>query len=316
MRIARFEHDNSVRIGFFEDSRMIALADAAAACAGDFGRSERLRKSADMLDFLPPDGPAWSQAIALGEAVSRLKVSEREKLAVHTDHVRLLVPIPRPNAIYLLAGNYAAHIEEGGKKAAARQETFPYVFMKPPTTLTHPGSPVRIPAISPHSIDWECELGVIIGRNCKGVTEQEALTYVAGYTVVNDISDRKFRPNPERVKRDNDQFFDWLHGKWHDTFCPIGPCVRSADSLSDPQTLTLELRVNGQVKQHASSGQMIFPVAALIAFISSFVTLEPGDIISTGTPSGVGAATGTFLKSGDVLEAEISGIGLLRNPVV
>jgi 2-keto-4-pentenoate hydratase/2-oxohepta-3-ene-1,7-dioic acid hydratase in catechol pathway len=138
---------------------------------------------------------------------------------------------------------------------------------------------------------------------------------VAGYTVVNDISDRKFRPNPDRTKRDNDQFFDWLHGKWHDTFCPIGPCVRSAATLADPQNLTLELRVNGQVKQHASTQQMIFPVAALIEFISKLVTLEPGDIISTGTPSGVGAATGNFLKTGDVLEAEISGIGLLRNPV-
>jgi 2-keto-4-pentenoate hydratase/2-oxohepta-3-ene-1,7-dioic acid hydratase in catechol pathway len=316
MRIARYEQDDSVKIGFFEDSCLIALADAAAACAGEFSRSEHLRSSSDILHFLPPDGPACKQAIALNEAVKRLKESDREKLAVPTDHVRLLVPIPRPNAIYLLAGNYAAHIEEGGKKAAARQETFPYVFMKPPTTLTHPGSPVKIPAISPLSIDWECELGVIIGRNCKGVTEQDALKYVAGYTVVNDISDRKFRPNPDRVKRDNDQFFDWLHGKWHDTFCPIGPCVRSADSLPDPQTLSLELRVNGQVKQHASTDQMIFPVAALVAFISSIVTLEPGDIISTGTPSGVGAATGTFLKSGDVLEAEISGIGLLRNPVI
>jgi 2-keto-4-pentenoate hydratase/2-oxohepta-3-ene-1,7-dioic acid hydratase in catechol pathway len=316
MRIARYEYGNSVKIGFFEDSSVIGFADAAAACAGDFGRSERLRNASELLDFLPPDGPARKEATALAEAVKQLKESQREKLAVPTDHVRLLVPIARPSAIYLLAGNYAAHIEEGGKKAAARQETFPYVFMKPPTTLTHPDMPVKIPAISPHSIDWECELGVIIGRNCKGVAEQDALKFVAGYTVVNDISDRKFRPNLERAKRDNDQFFDWLHGKWHDTFCPVGPCVRSADSMPDPQTVTLELRVNGQVKQHASTGQMIFPVAAVIAFISSIVTLEPGDIISTGTPSGVGAATGTFLKNGDLLEAEISGIGLLRNPVV
>jgi 2-keto-4-pentenoate hydratase/2-oxohepta-3-ene-1,7-dioic acid hydratase in catechol pathway len=316
MRIARYEHGNSVKLGFYDDSRVIGFADAAAACAGDFARSEHLRNSTNLLDFLPPDGQAHKESLALGEAVKQLKTPQRQKLAVPTDHVRLLVPIARPNAIYLLAGNYAAHIEEGGKKAATRQETFPYVFMKPPTTLTHPGMPVKIPDISPLSIDWECELGVIIGRNCKGVTEQDALKYVAGYTVVNDISDRKFRPNPDRVKRDNDQFFDWLHGKWHDTFCPVGPCVRSADSLPDPQTVTLELRVNGQVKQHASTAQMIFPVAAVIAVISIIVTLEPGDIISTGTPSGVGAATGTFLKSGDMLEAEISGIGLLRNPVV
>jgi 2-keto-4-pentenoate hydratase/2-oxohepta-3-ene-1,7-dioic acid hydratase in catechol pathway len=316
MRIARYEQDDLVRVGYYHDSRVTALADAASFCAGEFGKSRHLRESADLLDFLPPDGPARSVAIALSEAIGRLGEAELEKLAVPTDRVRMLIPIPRPNAIFLLAGNYAAHIEEGGKQAAARQETFPYVFMKPPTTLTHPGSPVKIPAVSPRSIDWECELGVIIGRTCKGVSEHEALSYVAGYTVVNDISDRKFRPNAERVNRDKDQFFDWQHGKWHDTFCPVGPCVRSAETLADPQSLTLELRVNGQVRQHASTGQMIFPVAAIIAFLSSFVTLEPGDIISTGTPSGVGAASGTFLKSGDVLEAEIGGIGRLRNPVV
>ena len=147
------------------------------------------------------------------------------------------------------------------------------------------------------------------------MAEADALSYVAGYTVVNDISDRKFKPNPNRAAREKDSFFDWLHGKWHDTFCPMGPCVLPADELADPQLMKMTLKLNGEVEQDASTAQMVFPVAAIVEFISSFVTLEPGDIISTGTPAGVGSAKGKFLKSGDVLEAAIEGIGVLRNPV-
>ncbi len=181
--------------------------------------------------------------------------------------------------------------------------------------MTHHGDPICIPAISPDHIDWELELGVIIGRQCKGVSEADALDYVAGYTIVNDISDRKFKPNPGRKQREKDGFFDWLHGKWHDTFCPMGPCVLPADELADPQTLKLTLRVNGDVKQDSSTSEMVFPVAAIVEFISSYVTLEPGDIISTGTPAGVGNTTGTYLHAGDQVEAEIGSIGVLRNPV-
>ena len=124
----------------------------------------------------------------------------------------------------------------------------------------------------------------MIGRTCRDVDEAEALEYVAGYTVVNDISDRKFQPNPGRKPRERDKFFDWLHGKWHDTFCPMGPCILSADAVADPQALPIRLTVNGEVKQDATTAQMVFPVAAVVSFLSQFVTLEPGDIISTGTP--------------------------------
>src|SRR4029079_903074 len=140
---------------------------------------------------------------------------------IATDAADLLVPIARPPKIFLLAGNYAEHIQEGGGVAAERAETFPYVFMKPPTTtLTEPGRPIRIPAISPDAIDWELELAVIIGKRAKGVSEAEALKYVAGYTVINDISNRKFRPNTGSKENPKDVFFDWMHGKWHESFCP------------------------------------------------------------------------------------------------
>jgi 2-keto-4-pentenoate hydratase/2-oxohepta-3-ene-1,7-dioic acid hydratase in catechol pathway len=155
----------------------------------------------------------------------------------------------------------------------------------------------------------------VIGRHCKNVDEADALQFVAGYTVVNDITDRKFTPNPSRKARERDKFFDWLHGKWHDTFCPMGPCIVSADSIRDPQSLDIGLTVNGGEKQNSNTSQMVYSVAAVVSFLSRFVTLEPGDIISTGTPSGVGSATGTYLRQGDVVRATIAGIGTLENPV-
>ncbi|MBM4096398.1 MAG: fumarylacetoacetate hydrolase family protein [Planctomycetes bacterium] len=223
---------------------------------------------------------------------------------------QFLVPIPRPNKLFLLAGNYAEHVREAGEIAAEREETFPYVFMKPAsTTLNDPYQPVRLPAVSPGAIDWELELGVIIGRKCKSASAEEALAHVAGYTIINDISNRRFRPNPGRKKRERDAFFDWLHGKWFDGFCPAGPCALDAGSLPDPQSLGLQLRLNGQTMQDSHTSKMIFPVSAIIEFISSMATLEPGDIISTGTPAGVGHSSGTFLKPGDLLRGTIERIG-------
>ena len=133
--------------------------------------------------------------------------------------------------------------------------------------------------------------------------------------MINDISDLQFRPKPNRKLRDKDAFFDWLHGKWHDSSCPCGPCIASAESIPDPQNLSLQLRVNGNLKQDSNTANQIFPVAAVIEFISSFVTLEPGDIISTGTPAGVGNTTREYLQPGDRIEASIGSIGTLVSPV-
>ncbi len=310
MRLCRFDGNQSTQLGFYEDSTVIPLSAAATklgvACP-----------SAENLLAVLPGGSQREAVQNIQQQLSRLPASDQAALRVPADSVKLLVPVPAPSKLLLLAGNYSKHIEEGGGKATERAQTFPYVFMKPPlTTLTNPGDPVRIPEVSPNHIDWELELGVIIGRTAKNVKEADALNYVAGYTVVNDISDRKFRPNPGRTQREKDGFFDWLHGKWHDTFCPMGPCVLPADELADPQTLLMTLKVNGGVEQDGSTAEMVFPVAAIIEFISSFVTLAPGDIISTGTTSGVGHAKGKFLKAGDVMEAWIEQIGTLRSPVV
>jgi len=316
MRLCRLRHDGKVRVAFYSEERIIPLAAAAAAFQRVTGRAIRLPEGDDLLPFLPPEGAAVQATRDLESWLAADASHVPVQGTVPTADAELLVPIPRPNKIFLLAGNYAEHIREGGGIAAERAETFPYVFMKPPTTtLTDPGRPIRIPKISPAHIDWELELAVVIGRKVRGVSEADALKSVAGYTIINDISNRRFRPNPGRKERPKDTFFDWLHGKWHDGFCPCGPCVTSADAIPDPQALLMKLSLNGQVRQDASTALQIFPVAAVIEFLASFVTLEPGDIISTGTPAGVGNSSGTFLKAGDRMHAQIGSIGTLITPV-
>jgi 2-keto-4-pentenoate hydratase/2-oxohepta-3-ene-1,7-dioic acid hydratase in catechol pathway len=317
MRLCRIKLNGQVQLAFYDEQRIVPLTTATKAFADKMGRKLDLPASESLLDFLPPAGRGFTAAKELAAWMTEHPAVIGSAGSISTSSAELLVPIPRPNKIFLLAGNYTEHIKEGGGVAPERAETFPYVFMKPPTTtLTDPNKPVRIPKVSPGAIDWELELGVIIGKTVKGISEADALSCVAGYTVINDISNRKFRPNPDRKKRDKDAFFDWLHGKWHDSFCPAGPCVTSADAIPDPQTLKLELKLNGEVRQNSTTAAMIFPVAALIEFVAAICTLEPGDIISTGTPAGVGSATGTFLKPGDVLQASIGSIGTLVSPVV
>lgn len=310
MRLCRYQLDDQISCGFYAEDSILPLKVAAEMAAVDLDESKGL------IPFLP-GGEQRAAIQAIEEHLQQAMDEELFPVSILTEDVQLLVPVPAPSKLLLLAGNYSKHIEEGGGKAEERQKTFPYVFMKPPlTTLTHPGQPVKIPAVSPDHIDWELELGIVMGKSCKGVSEAEALDYVAGYTVINDISDRKFRPNPERNQREKDTFFDWLHGKWHDTFCPMGPCITPSTDLADPQQLPMKLTVNGEVEQDSSTAEMIFPVAAIVEFISSFVQLEPGDVISTGTPSGVGASKNKFLKPGDEMRAEIEGIGVLQSPVV
>jgi len=318
MRLCRFSLDDIVLAGIYREDRVIPIDQACESCCEALGVDLLLPSTDNLLDLLPPDGGSFHACQELARWVDGLEdESSLAEISIPLKEVRLLTPIAHPNKILLLAGNYAAHVVERGGATAEREETFPYVFLKPAsTTLTNPFDPVVIPKVSPDHVDWECELGVVIGRVCRNVDESEALEYVAGYTIVNDVTDRKFTPNPGRKPRERDRFFDWLHGKWHDTFCPMGPCILSADSAGDPQRFHLTLTVNDEVKQDGSTAQMVFPVAAVIAFLSKFVTLEPGDVISTGTPAGVGSAKGTYLKPGDVVVASIDRIGRLENSFV
>jgi 2,4-diketo-3-deoxy-L-fuconate hydrolase len=313
MRLCRCELEQRTEVALYTENGVVPINRTAAELGVTLPAG-----SHNVLDYLPPDGPNAAAARAVEEAYGRLAEAERRRLTRPLATTRLRVPVAEPRKVILLAGNYAAHIIEGGGQAPERPDTFPYFFWKPPsTTLTDPGAPIVIPRVSPNHVDWEAELGVVIGRRARHVSEADALRHVAGYTVCNDVSDRRFQINPRRVERPKDAFFDWLHGKWHDTFLPVGPCVRSAGDLTDPQRLRISLKVNGAMMQDANTSQMIFPCAAIVSILSSFTTLEPGDLIVTGTPAGVGHGRRppVYLRAGDQVEVEIEGIGVLRNPV-
>jgi 2-keto-4-pentenoate hydratase/2-oxohepta-3-ene-1,7-dioic acid hydratase in catechol pathway len=219
------------------------------------------------------------------------------------DQVELGPPVPDPEKIVCLGLNYPEHAAE----AELDIPPVPTFFAKFRNSLVGPTSPVILPP-GDHFIDYEGELAVVIGKRCKHVSEQEALAYVAGYTVCNDVSARMLQM----------QTSQWTAGKAIDTFLPMGPAIVLAADIPYPQTLTLTTRVNGEVVQLESTSQMIFSVAKTLAFLSSFMTLEPGDLIATGTPSGIGARRQPplFLQPGDIVEVEIERIGMIRNQMV
>ena len=269
----------------------------------------------DVLGILDAGDEALEKIRAAVKRVESMMDAPTPPCSYALDDIDLRAPILYPRKLLCLAGNYAEHVKESGWDIPDKSALTPRVFMKPPTTtINDPGAPVMIPW-NGNKIDWEIELGVVIGRKARFVSAEEALDYVAGYTIVNDISERSLRVPETRTPREGDKWFDWLNGKWFDTFAPMGPCVVTKDEIDDPQNLRLTLKVNGEVMQDSSTKMMIFTIPEIIEFISSLVTLEPGDVISTGTPEGTGAARGIFLKKGDVVRIRIERIGELVNPV-
>ncbi len=232
------------------------------------------------------------------------------------ESVRLHQPIDRPGKILAAAGNYQAHVTEGGGTEVDVQRRTPRIFLKPSSALIGPDDPVILPRVS-NEVDWELELAVVIGSRGRDVPVESALQYVAGYTILNDVSARSMEWGiDDREVHDWDRFFDWLAGKWVDTFAPTGPWIVTADEMPDPHALAVRLELNGELMQDASTETMLFDAADLIAYISRFTVLEPGDIIATGTPAGIGAAIGRYLEPGDVMVGTIEGVGTLRTPVV
>src|SRR5262245_64079423 len=192
MRLCRFTKNNHTHVGFYDDKSVVPLSDAVNAFGASTGDKSGPCDGDNLLDFLPPDGKHFAAAKKIADWLERNPAAVPATAKLSHEAVEVLVPIPRPNKLLLLAGNYNEHLREGGGAATERAETFPYVFWKPPTTtLTAPNKPVVIPKVSPDHIDWELELGVVIGRRARHVNESDALKYVAGYTVVNDISDRQ-----------------------------------------------------------------------------------------------------------------------------
>jgi len=214
-----------------------------------------------------------------------------------------------PSRIFCAASNYASHANEMGTVLAAKSQSKPYMFLKLSNTVIGNGETIQMPPET-SKLDWEVELAAVIGKRCRRVSVEDALDAVACYTIVNDISARDLN-----IRGDYPFKHDWFQGKCHDTFAPIGPWLVPAWQIPDPQAVQMRLDVNDEPMQQDSTANMIWTVREQIAYLSTIVTLEPGDVIATGTPTGVGMGRGIYLKAGDRLVASIEGIGRLSNQV-
>jgi 2-keto-4-pentenoate hydratase/2-oxohepta-3-ene-1,7-dioic acid hydratase in catechol pathway len=264
----------------------------------------------DQILPLSPQFESIMQLVAAGyDGVARAReLVNNGSATLAVGDVRLHAPL-RPGKIIGVGLNYVEHVEESSRTLDTDKDlpARPVLFSKPGTAVVGPDEPILHNADLTQQLDWECELAVVIGRTARRVSREDALDYVFGYSIVNDISARDQRRSGQ-----------WFFSKGQDSYAPFGPLIRTADEIPDPQTLKLTLSVNGSQKQNGNSAHMLFPIAELIADITSGVTLEPGDVIATGSPQGVGAAQNPpqFLQPGDVVEATIEAIGTLRNPVV
>ncbi|WP_431281507.1 fumarylacetoacetate hydrolase family protein [Humitalea sp. 24SJ18S-53] len=226
---------------------------------------------------------------------------------------RLLAPIPRPEKnIFCVGKNYHEHAKEfagSGFDASTKDVVpeYPVVFTKPPTTVIATGEAIPGHLDPTQSVDYEGELAVVIGKPGRGILAADAMAHVFGYTIVNDVTARTLQHRHRQ----------WVLGKGIDGFCPMGPAIVTADAVPDPRALVITTWVNGERRQHAPVADLIFDIRTLIEAISAGITLEPGDIIATGTPAGVGIGFSPprFLKAGDVVRIEVPGIGVLENPV-
>ena len=260
---------------------------------------------ATLLDLIRSGPDAWARmAGLLSKTASRAD-------GYAQDDVRLHAPIPRPaKNIFCLGLNYASHMKETAK-ARGREIKIPEVpvfFTKAPTSVNGPFDPVPWDRSATEQVDYEVELAVVIGVGGRNIAREDAAGHVFGYTVINDVSARDVQL----------RHLQWFKGKSLDGFCPMGPWVVTADEFGDPQAKRICLRVNGVTKQDATTADMIFRVDAILEFLSVGMTIEPGDIISTGTPDGVGLGRTPpeYLNDQDVIETEIEGIGVLRNRIV
>lgn len=229
--------------------------------------------------------------------------------------VQLTAPLLRPGKLLAAAANYQAHVREGGGKDLDKSRISPRLFLKPSTSISGPDAELAIPDITTQ-MDWEAELAVVIGQRCRHVPVDDALSVVFGYIASNDVSARSLELGWERDSDAAINYFDWLAGKWPDGFAPMGPYLVTADEIPDPQDLQLTLDLNGERWQESSTGAMIFNCAELIAFASRVMTLEPGDVIMTGTPAGTGAASDRYLQAGDVMTVTVEKLGSLTTRIV
>jgi 2-keto-4-pentenoate hydratase/2-oxohepta-3-ene-1,7-dioic acid hydratase in catechol pathway len=260
------------------------------------------------LNDADPGLPATVKGVlALGpEGVARASSALPLGISKHDpSKVTLLAPVPDPAKIVCLGLNYRDHAAESNMEAPAE----PILFSKYATTLIGHGAAIILPQSSTE-VDYEAELVVVIGRGGRDIPRERAMDHVGGYAVGHDVSARDWQLGKPGKQ--------WMAGKTFDTFAPVGPCVVTADEVPDPQALGIRLRLNGKTMQDSNTSQLIFPVDEVVSYLSRIFTLEPGDLIFTGTPPGVGMARKppVWLQPGDIVEVEIDGLGTLRNPVI
>jgi 2-keto-4-pentenoate hydratase/2-oxohepta-3-ene-1,7-dioic acid hydratase in catechol pathway len=292
----------------------------AGVAVGDklFDAAALTRKAAyvSMLDILNDWTSAKGALKKAAAAAGKSKLKSRPLAKA-----RLLAPVLWPSAIYCAGANYSDHMEEMAKLQGLPPSPDPHDvglkpwhFIKASRTVTGDKANVKLPAAS-KAIDWEAELGAVIGRKAKNVPLEKALDYVAGYTIANELSARDLGRR-DQVPDAIPFKWDWVGQKCFDDACPLGPWIVPASDIKDPQKLGIKLWVNDVIKQDSNTGKMIFNLAEQLSHLSSRITLYPGDVILTGTPSGVGAARREFLKSGDVTKVWIENIGTLTNKMV
>src|SRR5262245_6002172 len=254
-----------------------------------------------------PSLPQTMRGLLAGgpEALAAAASAAARADAVKVPGAKLLAPVPDPAKIICIGLNYRDHAEE----SKARIPAEPILFSKYGTALIGPDQPIVLPPVS-QKVDYEAELVIVIGKKGRPKSKEAALAHIAGYTVGHDVSARDWQ-----LEKDGKQ---WMVGKTFDTFAPLGPEIVTPDEVGDPHDLAIKLRLNGQTMQDSTTRQMIFPAPEVVAYLSQVFTLEPGDLIFTGTPPGVGFARNppVFLTAGDVVEVEIEKLGILRNPVV
>jgi 2-keto-4-pentenoate hydratase/2-oxohepta-3-ene-1,7-dioic acid hydratase in catechol pathway len=299
MKLVTYKKDGYRKIGAVEtDGRIV---DLTSLCSGDGGM-------VSLIESLSSDKELGQR---INEEISGHKNFDQ------VSEVNFLPPVERPGKIICLAGNYRAHIAESGYVEPEKRANFTQqLFLKPSTSLTGHESEIVLGGQNAR-VGWETELAVIIGKGGKNIAAEKALDHVFGYTILNDLSERGLNSRIEnRHKREMDGFCDWLAGKWFDGFAPCGPFLITKDEIPEPHNLEIKFYLNDELLQHGNTRDMIFNIAEQIAYASSIMTLEAGDIISTGTPAGAGLGDkATSLKNGDEMVCEIEGIGTLKNTV-
>jgi 2-keto-4-pentenoate hydratase/2-oxohepta-3-ene-1,7-dioic acid hydratase in catechol pathway len=307
MRLYSFTIEGRDTIGIEAKSQLIDLPVSYGALITSKGRVPGLPEGlpTDMISFLRLGEPALDAARATAQFISRRPALPVGLQAVYAlEQVELLAPVPRPGKILCSGINYGSHAQEN---PAAKMPTEPFFFSKLPTAVIASGKPIVLPKRS-QQVDYEVEFAVVIGKRMRNTPEPAVLESIAGYTILHDVSARDVQFKDNQITL----------GKNFDTFCPLGPCIVTRDELPAPDNTGIRSFLNGRLMQDGTTADWVFPLPTLLSFLSQVMTLEPGDVVSTGTPAGVGVFRNppVFLKPGDVVRLEADGIGTLENPVV